>query len=202
MPNDTAEFSRKTTSQFEYAIRPDAWNVLRELYPSCKVRPVTKPNNPPHPLDKYCGIDTLLFLPCGGVVTVQEKYRENKFYTNPRFRVDPTCPDFTQNYRIAVGTEHEAGGEWFHLAAQLYFYAWATPSMDGLAAWLLMNVYDYVQLVEASGGLNAIGELCNNDLHSCTSFYAIPVNTLRPAIIASYNLFETGDYDEDPWADD
>ncbi len=211
MSNYSSAFGQKTTAQLEYAIRPYAWTVLRELYPSCKVKPVTKPNNPPHPLDKYCGIDTLLFLECGGVLTVQEKYRENKFYTETRYRVDHSCPDFTQNYKIAVGTEHEANGEWFHLAAQLYFYAWATPNMDGLAAWMLMNIYDYVQLVEQAGGLDAIGKLCNNDRHSRTSFYAIPVNILRPAIMASYNLFESGDYadpfldataphDDDPWA--
>lgn len=88
----------------------------------------------------------------------------------------------------AAGTEHETEGEWFHLAAQLYFYGWANPKEDGFAAWAILDVVRYKMLVEEAGGLDRIGRLQRNTERGRANFYAIPMETLRPAIIRSHGI--------------
>ena len=78
-----------------------------------------------------------------------------------RYQVVPGVPDFTQEYRNAVGTQYEAPGEWFHLNAELYFFGWATSDESGLAKWVLLHIPRYKRLIEEAGGLDRIGKLRN-----------------------------------------
>lgn len=188
MYSTASEFGHLTTEQFRCKVKPHIANVYRKVFGHCTVQDLKRTGNRPHVLDQMFGIDAVITLSSGATMTVQEKCRENKFLTAPR--VEGYCPDFTQEYKNAAGTPHESDGEWFHLAAQLYFYGWATAQADGLAAWVLLDVPRYKLVVERSGGLNAVGVKYSNNLHGKASFFAIPVERLRPAFVASYNLPE------------
>lgn len=200
MSSTDNQFSHLTTEQFRCKLRPYVVNVYRDLFKACTVQDLKRTNGNPHILDRMFGIDTVITLSSGATMTVQEKCRENLALTARHLRVESYCPDFTQEYRNAAGTPHESDGEWFHLAAQLYFYGWATAQADGLAAWVLLDVLRYKLIVERAGGLGALGIKRNNTAHGRATFYAIPVERLRPAFLASHNLPEPTV--EDVFADD
>ena len=140
-----------------------------------------------HILDKEFGIDTLACFESGQWISIQEKYRSNRYLSDRRFRVSESCPDFTQEYKNAVGTDHECDGEWFHLGAQLYFYGWANESNSDFEKWALIDIAKYKLIVESRGGLNQLGQLRYNNFHGRASFYCIPITELRESFVATHN---------------
>lgn len=176
-------FQRLSTEQFRIKMRPHAIAIYNTIFHGSRLEDLREQGVRVHILDKTFGIDTLWNLPSGQSFTLQEKYRANQFLVNRRLQEDPPQPDFTQEYKNAVGTQFEAEGEWFRLAAQLYFYGWANATSDGFARWVLIDVAKYKALVEQAGGLNNVGVLKQNKAHGAATFYAIPINRLQPAII-------------------
>lgn len=184
------EFDNLSTEEFRLTMRPHAVEIYQRMFgPDCTLRPLKKQaDGRAHILDQCFGIDGKLALPQGNSLYLQEKYREPEYLTTACLQVEPPWPDFTQEYMNAVGTDNERQGEWFHLAAQVYFYGWAKPELDGFAAWVLLDVPRYKLIVQDAGGLDAIGKLQKNDRHGKASFYCIPVYRLRRAWIYSHNL--------------
>jgi len=179
------QFSELATEKFRLRMRAHAEAVYTGLFPGCEVKDLRAEGVSVHVLDQHFGIDTLATFATGQWVSIQEKYRTYQYLANTRWRVDPRCPDFTQEYMNAVGTAHEAPGEWFKLGAQLYFYGWASEDESRFEKWFLMDIARYKLLVEERGGLAAIGELKQNNRHGRASFYAIPIDSLRPAWVAT-----------------
>ena len=163
---------------FELRMRGAVEGVFRTYFPDCQVL-YTRERDDLRRFDDHFAIDTILKLRSGQIVTVQQKCRRNRYL---RYK------DFTQEFMNAEGEIYETPGEWFHLAAQLYFYGWANPAEDGLAAWALLDVVKYKMLVEQAGGLERVGTLRRNRVHGSASFYAIPMETLRPAFIGSHGI--------------
>ena len=161
---------------FEQKMRPPVEQIFEMQFPGCQIQ-YTREQEDLKQFDDLFAIDTILTLPSGQIITAQQKCRR---HTNFR--------DFTQEYMNAVGTPYEGKGEWFHLAAQLYFYGWANQNQDGFVAWALIDVVRYKMLVEESGGLERVGTLQQNRDHGRASFYAIPIETLRPALIGSHGI--------------
>jgi hypothetical protein len=172
-------FDTLSTEQMRVRLRPYAVEIYRRHLGAIEVNDLREDGIKVHVLDKEFGIDTLADLASGQWISIQEKYRSGDFLT--RYRVDPTCPDFTQEYMNAVGTQHEAQGEWFKLAAQLYFYGWANPEQTGFAAWVILDKL----IVERAGSLGNLGVLKSNSAHGRATFYAIPIKRLAGAIIFS-----------------
>ena len=164
---------------FEQRMRGPVERVYQAYFPDCTVR-YTRDSDDLRPFDEHFAIDTILELRGGGIVTAQQKCRRYGYFLQYR--------DFTQEYKNAVGSVYESRGEWFHLASQIYFYGWANRDEDALAAWLLLDVVRYRRLVEEQGGLDKIGTLRQNKDRGSASFYAIPLEKLRPAFIASYGI--------------
>ena len=164
---------------FERRMRGPVEEVYQTYFPGCNVR-YTREHDELRPFDDHFAIDTILDLPSGGIVTAQQKCRRYGYFLQYR--------DFTQEYMNAVGSAYESRGEWFHLASQIYFYGWANPAENGLVAWLLLDVVRYKMLVEKQGGLEKMGTPRQNKEHGKASFYAIPVERLRPALIGSHGL--------------
>jgi hypothetical protein len=176
-------FDDLTTEKFRKRMRPHALRIYAFLYPNSKTEDLREDGVKVHVLDKEYGIDTKTTLPSGMSFTIQEKYRDNDFLCDPRKQISPPVPDFTQEYMNAAGTPTESQGEWFHLAAQMYFYGWANGNLSDFAAWVLFDITRYKMLVEAAGGLERVGTLKQNCRHGKASFYAIPITSLRPAWI-------------------
>jgi len=171
-------FETLPTQQFALRMRPHAKAVYERLIPGVKVQWLDAQNKPHHAwLDKEFGVDLFLHLPCDTIVTVQEKYREPGRYA--RFG------DFTVEWRNAVGTPYESNGEWFKLAAQWYFYAWANADETGWERWVLMDIGRLKMLVNGGGGLSKVGRIWSNQEHGAATFYSIPWSFLRLAIMMS-----------------
>jgi hypothetical protein len=162
-------------------MKPAALRIYRRLFPGCEVEDLRKEGVKVHVLDKELGIDSLLTTKQGQWFSIQEKYRAHKWLQ---------YLDFTQEYRNAEGTEHESPGEWFKLGAQLYFYGWANEAETDFEKWAILDVAAYKLLVERAGGLAAIGTKRQNRIHGRASFFAIPIQKLRPAFIYTYHDLE------------
>ncbi len=171
------EFDDLNTVQFQKKMKPAAIGIYSTLFPGCEFDDLRLDGVKVHILDQEFGIDGLLRFPSGQWVSIQEKYRRNKFIKY--------C-DFTQEYMNASGTIHESTGEWFKLGAQLYFYGWANVGETEFEKWFLMDIAKYKILVAEAGGIENVGKLRQNNYHGRASFYAIPIATIEPAFITDY----------------
>ena len=165
--------------QFQLQMRPAAIRIYQELFPGSRVAHLEGEQGQAHPLDAELGIDALIRMTRGQNLSVQEKFRRHSYMG---------YWDFTQEYRNAVGTPHEEPGEWFKLAAQVYFYGWANAAGTDFAAWALIDIAKYKMLVEQAGGLGNIGTHKQNRRHGSADFYAIPIGKLAPAILVSRGI--------------
>ena len=163
---------------FERRMRAPVEHVFQRFFPGCQVL-YTRERDDLRQFDDHFAIDTILKLRSGQIFTAQQKCRRNQYL---KYR------DFTQEFMNAAGGIYETPGEWFNLAAQLYFYGWANQAENDLAAWVLLDVVKYKMLVEQAGGLDKVGSLKKNRFHGQASFYAIPMETLRPAFIGSHGI--------------
>ena len=173
----TGDFSELATVQFQKAMRPHAEAIYQRIWPGCVVEDLREKGVKVHILDQEFGIDSLVHFPTSQWVSIQEKYRANDALK---------YLDFTQEYMNAEGTSYEAPGEWFKLGAQLYFYGWANADGTGFEKWAILNIPKYKMLVEAAGGLQALGKKRVNKRHGRASFFAIPIHALEPAFVTDY----------------
>ena len=176
------DFHTLATEQLRQKMVTHANSIYQMVFPGCVIDRLSDKRDTAHPLDRHFGIDTILRLPSGAYLTLQEKYRDHTVLE--RFGAD-----FTQEWKNAYQTEFENDGEWFHLAAQIYFYGWANPTYTGFAKWLILDIPKYKLLVEDAGGLDAIGRLKVNKEHGRAAFYAIPVKRIKHAIIQDYRQY-------------
>lgn len=174
---------------FSRRMRPHADAIYRKLWPGCTIhRKYTPPGHPVPTLDAQYGIDHDLKQPDGSTTTFQEKFRQSKYFDWPQ--VLRGVPDFTQEYRNAVGTEYERDGEWFRLSAEYYLFAWANRDETAFRGWLVLIIASYKEVVRQWKGLERIGKLEFNREHGRSSFFAIPCVRLQPAIWrASENIW-------------
>ena len=185
-------FNNLSTEIFRKRLLPAAKLIYQQLFPGSQYFDLRPDGERAHALDKNFGIDAVISMPDGSYVTLQEKYRDNMFLINNAFKVDAPIPDFTQEYKNACGTPNEENGEWFHLAAQLYFYGWSNIVPDFFDEWMILDILKYKMIVYQSGGLHNIGKLQKNRKHGAASFYCIPLRKIKNAIIyASQNLHNT-----------
>ena len=181
------EFAQLRTVDLYERMRPYADQVLQGLWPGCWVERLKGVvNGQPHVLDREFGIDALVHLRSGQWISMQEKYREYRCLVDPGLQIRPPEPDFTQEYMNAVGTDRESPGEWFHLAAQVYFFGWANEDETAFAKWVLLNVPRYKLIVESAGGIERFGKLRHNKKHGKASFYCFPISKVKSAWIAMH----------------
>lgn len=174
-------FDDLETVRLQSKLKPAALQIYKKVFPGCEIEDLRGDGVKVHILDQEFGIDSLLRLPDGQWISIQEKYRGHQALH---------WLDFTQEYMNAVGTPYERPGEWFKLGAQLYFYGWANESETDFEKWVLLDVARYKLIVAKSGGLDKIGVLRNNKKHGRASFYAIPILKLKPAFICDYRDYK------------
>ena len=80
-------------------------------------------------MDIELSIDTHLTFTNGSVLTFQEKTRRNEYMK---------YNDFTFEYYNNPTTKDE--GEWFKLAAQLYFFGYANKNENGYDKYWILNI--------------------------------------------------------------
>ncbi len=161
---------------FMLRMRPHARRIYDRIFPGCAVEDLRTEGLGAHILDQHFAIDSLIRLPDGSFFTLQEKYRE---YENLYFG------DFTQEYLNAAGTTYESPGEWFKLAAQLYFYGWANRDQTDFQEWILLDIVKYKLLVMKSGGITVIGKRQQNKRHGSAVFYGLRLTDIALAFVDS-----------------
>ena len=172
-------FEDRGTEQFRVRMRPKAIALYATLFPGCEFVDYRANGERGHILDQEYAIDAELKSPIGCNFTLQEKFRTYEQLVKHG--------DFTQGWKTRFQTRDVGEGEWFHLNAAYYFYGWANPDESDFAQWILMNIPEYKLIVVRAGGLDKVGRQHPNRKHGQTAFYAIPLATLRPAIIAASN---------------
>ena len=170
----------QNTTAFQRKLKPAAWEIYAKVFPGCKIEDLRGKGVKVHILDKEFGIDSLIHVPGGQWLSLQEKYRRNNAIK---------WLDFTQEYMNASGTVYESPGEWFKLGAQLYFYGWSNAAETGFEKWAIMDIVKYKILVEKAGGLDKLGVLRKNSKYGRASFYAIPIMKLEECFICDYRRF-------------
>ncbi len=168
-------FSNLSTVKFQAKLKPHALNIYKNLFGDCKLIDLRENGVKVHILDKEFGIDSLLTFKSGQWISIQEKYRHYYYWLKYH--------EFTQEFKNAAGTKYESNGEWFKLGAQLYFYGWANKDNTGFIDWVIIDILKYKLLVESVGGLSEIGTLYQNREHGKATFYAIPLENIKEAII-------------------
>lgn len=173
------DFAQLSTEQFRKRMRPAALRIYERVFPGCEIEDLRAAGVRVHILDQEFGIDSLIKFRSRQWITIQEKYRDHAALK---------WLDFTQEYMNAEGTQWEAPGEWFKLGAQLYFYGWANQAQTDFEKWAILDVAQYKLIVENAGGLHCLGTKQQNRKHGRASFFAIPIQKLRPAFVADYRF--------------
>jgi len=127
-------------------------------------------------MDRELAIDTFLHFMDGTILTLQEKTRKNWF----RERYGE---DFTFEYYNDPITKDE--GEWFKLAAQLYFYGYAKADMSGYEKYWLVDVLKLRLFMKNGIGISALEQrfLKYNKPPCKANFFAVPFTCIDPACI-------------------
>ncbi len=197
-----ANFSDLPEEQFRLSMKPHAVEIYEELWPGCEVKDFRGIGKGAHVLDKYFGVDSAIVMRSGQQLLLQEKYRRNDALSNPDMRIDPECPDFTQELFNGWNTPNESHGEFFNLAAQIYFYGWASADDSSFEEWYILDVAKYKLLVEKVGDeirnskspeqhalmtFSKIGKQYQNGTCGKALFSAIPINRLSDAVLFSHH---------------
>ena len=174
-------FNNLKTVQFQEKLKESAIKIYKKIFNNCEVQDLRENGVNVHILDKEFGIDKLLSFKTGQWISIQEKYRKYDFLVNSNYQIKPPWPDFTQEYKNAVGTINENNGEWFKLGAQLYFYGWANKEENNFKRWIIIDIAKYKLIVEEYGGLDKIGTMKYNHVHGKASFYCFPIDLIKDA---------------------
>jgi len=118
-------------------------------------------------MDRELAIDTFLHLADGTVLTFQEKTRRNRI-------LEKYGADFTFEYYNDPETGDQ--GEWFKLAAQLYFYGYATEEENGYSKCWILNVPELRLFLKKRIGIDQLEKnyLRRNSPPAKANFFAIP----------------------------
>ena len=178
------DFLKLETENFRKKLNSKAIDIYKSIYPNCIYSRELDINK-----DRAYSIDATLIFSDGQKLTIQEKYRKYKYLTCKELQVSPPYPDFTQEYKNAVGTKYENLGEYFKLFAQLYFYGWANKKQTDFVRWCIIDIPKYKDFLQ-NKGIDNIGALKQNYRHGKATFYAIPINNIKHCFLHSNFDFE------------
>ncbi len=175
-------FNDLETVKFQGKLSLAAENIYRNIFSIKEIKDLRGDNDKPHILDQEFAIDKLLILKSGHWISVQEKYRKNIFLKDQKYMINYPNPDFTQEYKNGNGTL----GEWFKLAAQIYFFGWSNKDETDFEKWVIIDIVKYKLIIEKMGGIEKVGKLRKNYTHGSASFYCIPIQILKDAFLYKY----------------
>jgi hypothetical protein len=180
-----ASFDALVTNGVSRAMLEPMRALFREKA-KCEIRPLTSDPLANRYADSLLGIDAVAVRNDGRETTLQWKARKHTFLVNERYQELSPYPDFTQEYINGDGTQVERPGEWFHLYAERYFFCWANEGETDIAEWIFLDVSEYKELVNSSGGLSKVGSgPIPNSTHGRATFFASPVPRLHSVILGA-----------------
>jgi hypothetical protein len=127
-------------------------------------------------MDKELAIDTFLHFKDGSILTFQEKTRR-KYY------LDKFGADFTFEYYNNPATYEQ--GEWFKLAAQIYFYGYADESMGGYCKYWVIDIAKLRIHLKNNIGIETLEKkyLKRNPPPAKANFFAVPFDLISDECI-------------------
>ena len=132
-------------------------------------------------MDRELAIDTFLYFNDGTVLTFQEKTRRKKMLE--RFGADFTFEYFNDPRKSEQG-------EWFKLAAQLYFYGYANEGMTGYDCFWIIDIAKLRLFLKNNIGIELLERkyLRQNYPPAKANFFAIPFSEIGgDCILCKYN---------------
>ena len=120
-----------------------------------------------HALDRDFAIDGLVTTKAGVMFTFQEKIRRHSYLQ---------YQDFTLEFHS--NRDKKTEGEFFHLAADFYFHAYANKEDSGIVELRVLNVQKLKMFVHNHKDKLPLKE---NNVHSRANFFCIPFKDLRAA---------------------
>lgn len=167
------------TSRFQQPLLVKADEIYREIWDVAEIHRLDDKRQGdkiyPNILDKHLGIDGYIKTENGTVYSFQEKFRKYKWAKKNELTIETANGDGT-------------AGEWQKLNAEYYFYAYANRSGDGLTKWILLNVIELKNIIDAAGGIRNVGKEFKNVEYGSATFRAIPFPQLKKAIVKSFGI--------------
>ena len=131
-------------------------------------------------LDKELGIDTIIRFENGSFLTLQEKCRR---YNNLSFN-DFTFEYYNDPYVKSVG-------EWFKLAAQLYFYGYTNQEETDICKYFILNIPEFRLFLLQYDTEKIKQKLEKNTKHGRANFLCISFNEIpKKCIMKSFTKKE------------
>lgn len=181
-------FNDLETVKFQSKLNTRVVEIYNTLFDIKGIRDLrAKDSDQPHVLDQEFAIDKLIVLKSGHWISIQEKFRKNIFLTDPKYQVESGTPDFTQEYKNGNNTL----GEWFKLAAQIYFYGWANKEETDFEKFVIVDILKYKLLIEKLGGIEKCATKRKNFTHGGASFYCFPITMIKDAWIFTHKDIKT-----------
>lgn len=121
-------------------------------------------------MDKHFAIDTILRFENGAMITIQEKTLTHEKEEFNAFTIeyynDPKIKD---------------RGDWFKIAAQLYFFGYANKEENGYNKYWLISMLDFQLQIRKEFTIEEMRDefLRENPLPAKASFFAIPFKILE-----------------------
>ncbi len=122
-----SDFDRNPRRKFELIMRPVADNLYRLIIPEIVTITRFDKDTERHILDREFAIDVEFQLP-EMILTCQEKFREHEY-----LRYGDVTVEYYNNPALRLK------GDWFNLAAQLYFVGYANAQNDAFEKWILLD---------------------------------------------------------------
>ena len=151
------DFAQDERRKQELAGRPIADAIYRRVLQATSIRRFDDEAAEEHILDRKYGIDAEVKLPCGMVLTLQEK-----FLSHEHSRYNSVTIEHMQD------PETGEVGDWGRLAAQLYFIAYYDAQGTGFEKWAILSM-DGLVLATQLGKVQWTDN-SNKDGHARASF--------------------------------
>ena len=160
---------------FEESMTPHIDNIYRGLFSNLtEIKRSSRDTETDEKIlfmDRHLAIDTFLYFKDGTLITFQEKTRKKSI-------LDAYGADFTFEYYNDPRTKDE--GEWFKLAAQLYFYGYANDNLSGYSRFWIVNIPKLRLFLKNKIGIQQLESryLKYNKPPAKANFFAIPFDII------------------------
>lgn len=163
------EFKNLPETKFHNEMEPVADHLYHDIWgPLQKLERLSHSRvSPPHPLDKDWAIDVILQTTGGLTITIQDKFRQYKYYKKYN--------QFTLEYENNP-TTHEPG-EFFHLVANYYFYGFATIDKQSFINWKVIDLNPFKECYRVKAIVE--DEIGYNETKGRASFICFSWDKLR-----------------------
>jgi len=167
--------------EFEERYSNEVDKIYKTIYPVAKINRSTYSETLTKQLfcDKYLGIDTIIELTNGSVISAQEKLRNVKVLEKyPPSLCIELMNDDNKNEK----------GEWFYAIPQLYFVGYVSELTGNITEWYLIDTVTMKNMLSKYSKEELASMYLNKNVSPRkSSFLAIPIHDISESVIVYKN---------------